>query len=222
MDRLAITLLIFSCFVTNAFGQLKLTGKVIDINNAPIELATIKLEGLGRIAMSNDSGYFHMNLPGSMKKGDLLVADVSKEGYKNVVRRINISDSLIVITLDDNSPAKAIKPVVHTTKFDTTFYHNRAFAVQQTDTAAPRKIEDVDYKKLFYSLPSDKNESIRIECIKNDPEAFRFATSIHDFLVLNSYKHVSDVSVVDFSQPVIGQLINRDASGVKIIIGHKP
>jgi hypothetical protein len=222
MNRLAITLLIFSCFVTNAFGQLKLTGKVTDINNAPIELATIKLEGLGRIAMSNDSGYFHMNLPGSMKKGDLLVADVSKEGYKNAVRSINISDTLVVIILDDNSPAKAIKPVVHTVKFDTTFYHNKSFAVQQVDTVAPRKLNADNLKAVFYSLSSDKSKRICIECVKDDAEALRFATSLHDTLVLSGYTNVSDVAMVDFPQPVIGQFINRDASGVKITIGHKP
>jgi hypothetical protein len=221
MKQLSIILLFF-VFATKAFGQLKLTGKVTDSHNAPIELATIKLEGLGRIAMSNDSGYFHMNLPGSTKKGDVLVTDVSKEGYKSAVKHITISDSTVLIILDDNSPAKAIKPIVHVAKFDTTFFHNKSFAVQQADTVWQRKLNEESLRSLFYSLPPDKSKRISIECIKNDVEALRFATSLHDTLALSGYTNVSDVAMVDFPQPIIGQFINRDASGVKITIGHKP
>lgn len=222
MTRFALFLLLLPFLTATASGQLKLKGKIIDSHNAPIELATIKLEGLGRISMSNDSGYFHMSLPGSMKKGDALVIAVAKEGYKDVVRHAVISDSLVLIILEDNSPTQAVRPVVRAAKFDTTFFHNRSFSVQQTDTVAPRKLTVESLRSVFYSLPSDKSKNIRIECVKNDVEALRFATSLHDTLVLSGYKNVSDVSMVDFQQPIKGQFINRDSSGTKITIGHKP
>lgn len=222
MPRFALILFVFTSFVTVSSAQLSLKGKVMGDGNTPVELATVKLEGLNRIAMTNDSGYFHMHLPAGTKKGDGLAVGVSKDGYKAVLKNITVSDSLVLIILNDNSPAKAIRPVAHAVNPDTSYFQNQALIIRQADTASARELTKENLSFLFFSLSTDKSKRISIECVKDDAEALRFATLIHDVLVQSGYANVPDVSMVAFSHPVKGQFINRDASGVKITIGHKP
>ncbi len=163
-----------------------------------------------------------MHLPAAIKKGDRLQFRISKEGYKDSSKQTIFSDAPIVLILGSNAVAEVVKPAVHSFKLDTGLFQNKAFAVQIIDTAGARKLDKDNLRTIFYSLSSDKSKHVSIECIKDDPEALRFATSIHDTLIVSGYKNVSDVSVVAFPKPILGQFINRDASGVKITIGHKP
>lgn len=55
-----------------------------------------------------------------------------------------------------------------------------------------------------------------------DSEAFRFANQINDFLKAQGYLNVEGVSQAMYSKPMIGQYLNRDNKGIKIIIGSKP
>jgi hypothetical protein len=52
-----------------------------------------------------------------------------------------------------------------------------------------------------------------------DAESFQFANQINDFLKSQGFTKVDGVSQSVFTKPVVGQFMNRDSSGVKILIG---
>ena len=223
MSRIAIISILCVLFSLKTIAQLKLQGKVLDAHNMPVELATVKLETLNRISMTNDSGAFIFHLPSTVKNGDRLTLIISKDGYKATKQQVIISGSPLTIILDDSAVTKTAQIAPKRKVMDTGFFQNKAFTVQHIDTAHRRQLANKDdISSLYYLLPADKTKRITIICIKDDDEALHFATAIHDLLILNGYKNVGDISVSQFTHPATGQVIDSDATGVKIIIGHKP
>ena len=87
--------------------------------------------------------------------------------------------------------------------------------------AAPRKL-DFSIQNQLLSFLQNKNEKITITSILGDPESFQFANQINDLLKAQGFTKVDGVGQAVFIKPVIGQFIDRDTSGVKILIGSKP
>jgi hypothetical protein len=54
-----------------------------------------------------------------------------------------------------------------------------------------------------------------------DTEAFEFANAVTDFLKAQGYKRVDGGNQSMYNKPVVGQIIQRDSTGVKIIIGAR-
>lgn len=86
--------------------------------------------------------------------------------------------------------------------------------------AVPRNLDDKTQNQLLGILKK-KNEPIDISSVMGDSEAFKYANQINDFLKSQGYTKVEGVSQSVFSKPVIGQFINKDSIGFKIVIGTK-
>lgn len=86
--------------------------------------------------------------------------------------------------------------------------------------AVPRKI-DLTLTNQLLVFAQNKDESIDITSVMGDQEAYQFATEIKNFLLSQGYKKVDGVNQALFNQPVIGQFLNRENSGIKILIGSK-
>ena len=78
---------------------------------------------------------------------------------------------------------------------------------------------DLTLTNQLLNFIQDKNSNIDVTSVLGDPEAFQFATSIKNFLTTQGYKNVNGVNQALFSQPVVGQFLNSDSSGIKILIG---
>jgi hypothetical protein len=208
-----------------SYGQTKITGSVSDLNDQPVELAIVKLKELNRIAMTNDSGIFHMTLPANIqnKNSDKLTVLVSKEGYKDAIKQLNVSERFIAIKLVSAKATDTIKnaPLFKHGPAVNMDYLQNAIAVKQNKWTSTRKLDEDNAKDIMMYLP-DKNEAIGIVCIAGDQEALTFAEQIRNFLTLNGYKKVGEVIRAAIAGPVTGQFLNRDKSGVTITIGHKP
>lgn len=87
--------------------------------------------------------------------------------------------------------------------------------------AIPRNLDENLKNQLLENL-KNKSEKIDIASVMGDSEAFRFANQINDFLKNQGYLNVEGVSQAVYSKPMIGQYLNRDTKGIKIIIGSKP
>jgi len=204
-----------------SYGQTKIMGLVSDVNNNPIELATVKLKELNRIAMTNDSGIFRMTLPANLKKDGEIAVLVTKEGYRDAVKQVSISDQSIVVKLISLTVADSVKTMAKQLPSATIDYLQNAIAIKQSKGASARKIDQDNAKDIIMYL-ADKNEPINIACIGGDQEASGFAEQIRDFLTLNGYKKVDEVTQATFARSITGQFLNRDKTGVTITIGHKP
>jgi hypothetical protein len=86
--------------------------------------------------------------------------------------------------------------------------------------AIPRNLDDKTQNELL-TIIKKKDEPIDISSVMGDAEAFRYANQINDFLKTQGYSKVDGVSQAIFSKPIIGQFIEKDSIGVKIIIGAK-
>lgn len=82
----------------------------------------------------------------------------------------------------------------------------------------PRNL-DVNTERQLLSFLNSKNERIDINSVMGDAESFQFANQINDFLKSQGFTKVDGVSQSVFTKPVVGQFMNRDSSGVKILIG---
>lgn len=87
--------------------------------------------------------------------------------------------------------------------------------------AVPRKL-DINVQNQLLGALQNKSEAIEITSIMGDSESFDFATQISDFLKANGYTKVDGVNQSVFTKPVIGQYLDRDSNGVRILIGAKP
>ena len=86
--------------------------------------------------------------------------------------------------------------------------------------AIPRNLDDKTQNQLLAILKK-KDEPIDISSVMGDAEAFKYANQINDFLKTHGYTKVEGVSQSVFSKPVIGQFIDKDSIGIKIVIGAK-
>lgn len=86
--------------------------------------------------------------------------------------------------------------------------------------AIPRNL-DYETQNQLLTIIKKKDEPIDISSVMGDAEAFRYANQINDFLKTQGYSKVDGVSQAIFSKPIIGQFIEKDSVGVKIIIGAK-
>ena len=86
--------------------------------------------------------------------------------------------------------------------------------------AVPRNL-DYETQNQLLTIIKKKDEPIDISSVMGDAEAFRYANQINDFLKTQGYSKVDGVSQAIFSKPIIGQFIEKDSVGVKIIIGAK-
>lgn len=84
--------------------------------------------------------------------------------------------------------------------------------------SVPRTL-DINIQRQLLSFLNSKEESIVIDCIMGDSESFLYANQINDFLKSKGYNKVDGVNQSAFTKPVIGQFMDRDTSGVKILIG---
>jgi len=82
----------------------------------------------------------------------------------------------------------------------------------------PRNL-DLNTQRQLLSFLNSKNERIDINSVMGDAESFQFANQINDFLKAQGFTKVDGVSQSVFTKPVVGQFMNRDSSGVKILIG---
>ena len=78
---------------------------------------------------------------------------------------------------------------------------------------------DINTKRQLLSFLNSKDERIDINSVMGDGESFQFANQINDFLKSQGFTKVDGVAQSVFMKPVIGQFMNRDSSGVKILIG---
>jgi hypothetical protein len=239
MNRL-LTFLILLISV-HGFGQIKLTGQIVDLKNNPIPNANISVVGLTASGVTDESGVFFATLPTSVKKGDIITIRVSKEGYNTISKHIAATYLSIPIKLskDLHSKKKAFVPSssladskanTQSTGYSTlssqpttvtSYFQSGGITANQVNIVPlSRHLDEVSSNRLINSLP-DKNEKINITCIWGDSEAFQFATQISDFLKANGYKRIDGVDQVAFTRPVIGQYIDRDTAGVKILIGAR-
>lgn len=233
--------LVFTLLFTqvNTFSQqITLTGQILNSNNVPIALASINIVGNNLNDTSDDLGLFHIALPSIIKKGDIIVLRVAKEGYNTVTKKIPVSFLSIPIKLIKNKknggkphpltenkkfpmpslqqPTTVVPPVNVTSLFQS----GGITANQVTIAPLARKIDDNNSLQLINNLP-DKNEKINVTSVMGDSEAFQFANEVLDFLKAKGYKKVDGVNQAMFTRPVVGQSINRDTSGIKIIIGAR-
>ncbi len=82
----------------------------------------------------------------------------------------------------------------------------------------PRNL-DINTQGQLLSFLNSKDERIDINSIMGDAESFQFANQINDFLKSQGFTNVDGVNQSVFTKPVIGQFMNRDSSGVHILIG---
>jgi hypothetical protein len=82
----------------------------------------------------------------------------------------------------------------------------------------PRNL-DMNTQRQLLSFLNSKEERIDINSVMGDAESFHFANQINDFLKSQRFTKVDGVSQSVFTKPVVGQFMNRDSSGVKILIG---
>ncbi|TRX01200.1 hypothetical protein [Flavobacterium gawalongense] len=86
--------------------------------------------------------------------------------------------------------------------------------------AVPRNLDEKTQNQLLGILKK-KNELIGISSVMGDSEAFKYANQINDFLKSQGYTKVEGVSQSVFNKPIMGQFINKDSIGFKIVIGTK-
>ncbi|HTD98465.1 MAG TPA: carboxypeptidase-like regulatory domain-containing protein [Mucilaginibacter sp.] len=223
--------------VARCYGQIKITGQVIDAQNKPIPLATISLIGINTDATTDDSGVFFLILPNNIKKGDPITLRVSKAGYKittkhtpasylsisiKLIKNLNlISKTSLADKLNDNPKSVTSNQVENQPTNVTSYFQSGGITAGQVIIAPPnRKLDENNSAQLLNSLP-DKNEKINVTSVWGDSEAFGFATVISDFLKSKGYKKIDGVDQSMFTRPVVGQIIQRDSTGVKIIIGAR-
>jgi hypothetical protein len=87
--------------------------------------------------------------------------------------------------------------------------------------AVPRKF-DLETGNRLLNLLKNKNEKIEVSSVMGDSESFSLANNIFDFLKSNGFKNIDGVNQSAFSRPVFGQYLDRDSTGVKILIGSNP
>ena len=87
--------------------------------------------------------------------------------------------------------------------------------------SVPRNL-DINNQSQLLSFLNSKDEMIDINSIMGDAESFKFANQINDFLKSQGFKKVHGVNQSVFDKPVVGQFMDRDKSGVKILIGSNP
>jgi hypothetical protein len=80
--------------------------------------------------------------------------------------------------------------------------------------AQPRDLTPKLMRQLLEALP-DKEGDVTVTCILGDGEAFRFATSIKDYLVGQGYT-VNGVNQAVFSGPLEGQTIDPEKRTIRI------
>ena len=87
-------------------NQKTVTGKVLDTDNKPIAYATIMLKGTKHGTVSDSSGNFSINI--NTEESITLVA--SFVGFETIEKRMNISDSNIIMKMQ--SASASLKEVV--------------------------------------------------------------------------------------------------------------
>lgn len=243
MNKLiAISLLFISL---QSFGQLKLTGQVLDFENNPLASVSIGIVGVNASSITDDTGVFFVTLPPSIKKGDIITLRVFKEGYKTINKYITVTPLSIQIKLTrdthlrkatshDNitsssvSSQASIRPNVTTQTQNqpvsvTSNFQSGGITANQVYLGRPARTLDLIAKNQLLDLLTDKNARITIICILNDKEAYDFANQVKDFLRSQSYSDVGDVSSAMIFPSDGGilppQKVNIYKNGASITIG---
>lgn len=228
-------LLVFASL--SSYGQLRITGQVIDNHYKPVSLATVDLIGAAKSATTDDSGVFFLTLPEIIKKGDLITLRTSKPGYKINTKHVVVSSLSIPIKLFFKSPTYSIKLskaqqdklVPNETKgpFETQPINvtsiNQSGGITASQVIITPQIRKLDERisNQLLNILTNSDENIEINTVFGDSEAFQFATQVLDFLKIKGYKNATGVNQSVFSAPVFGQHISRDSLGVHIIIGSR-
>ncbi len=233
-----ILFIILFLTMMKGYGQIRITGQVIDSHNRPISLALVDLVGMNISSTSDDSGVFFINLTGKTKLGEVITLRVSKPEYKVTTLHTTVSYLSIPIKLIKSIKTKSQKQVIPSlTKpvdnqiksyivenqplnVTSNFQSGGITAGQIIITPPARKLNENNTAQILLNLP-DKNEKIDITSLLGDSEAFQFAMQISNLLKTNGYKNVDGVNQAIFNSPVTGQSLFRDSLGVKIIIGSR-
>lgn len=182
------------------------------MNNYSIKLPMVSIEPNKSLPISNNS------IVDSTKIRNVNTVDTSSYFRKNSIAdpKIRIGNKHLIKNQPKKSDLKT--EVVNVTSNGQS---GGITANQVNIGAVPRVLSTMDQTDLLLFL-KDKTERINITAIMGDPESFQFAQQINDFLKYKGYKQIHGVDQAVYTKPVIGQFINRDSIGVKILIGSKP
>lgn len=234
---LTILILVIS---SHGFGQIKLTGQIVDVRNNPLPNASINVVGLTASAVSDESGVFFATLPISIKKGDIITLRVSKDGYNTISKHIaatflsipiklskelhprkKIITSNAIPTNSNSAQSKSYSEPPSQSTAVTSYFQSGGITAGQVNIAPlARHLDDATIGQL-QSFMTDKNEKIVVTSVMGDSEAFQYANEISKFLKSNGYAKVDGVNQAIYSEPIQGQYINRDTLGVHILIGAR-
>lgn len=83
-----------------------------------------------------------------------------------------------------------------------------------------RQMDDANGQQIKQHIPT--SAKVKVTSVMGDGEAFNFATQIKQWLESNGYSNVDGVNQAIYSQPVMGQGIERKSeSEFEIIIGTR-
>ncbi len=101
--------------------------------------------------------------------------------------------------------------------------HNQqgGITANQVNIGLPPRLLTLSLQNQLLSYLQSKTEPIDITSIMGDSESFKFANEINSFLKSQGYISVGSVAQSVFNKPMVGQFIDRDSSGVKIVIGSQ-
>lgn len=96
---------------------------------------------------------------------------------------------------------------------------NGGITANQVNIGSIPRTLDVNTQRQLLSFLNSKDEKIDINSVMGDVESFQFANQINDFLKSKGFTKVDGNRQSVFTKPINGQFMNRDSSGVKILIG---
>jgi hypothetical protein len=99
--------------------------------------------------------------------------------------------------------------------------HNQSGGItaNQVNIGLIPRVLDINIQRQLLSFLNSKDEKIEINSVMGDAESFQFANQINNFLKSQGFKKIDGVSQSIFNKPVVGQFMDRDSFGVKILIG---
>jgi len=241
MIKIRTLLILLLSFPIIAYCQkITITGQITDIHNEPISLATVDIVGKNASNTSDDYGVFHITMPSNVKRGDVIVVRVSKQGFKTLTKQVSVSSLSMPIHLVKIKnfvvpKAKALSDAENVLNKSTgnnppgqppvsvqSFFQSGGITANQVNMAPlPRQLDELINKQLLDFL-TNKNEMINITSVMGDADAFQYAKQIAEFLKANGYTKIDGVNQGVFNEPIKGQFMKRDTTGVKIVIGATP
>ncbi len=228
-----------------SYGQIKITGQVVDAQNKPIALATINLAGKNIDATTDDSGVFFLTLPDNIKSGDPITLRVSKSGYKITTKNTPVSYLSISIKLNrDLSPnnktstalsqSNGLSKPITTTQIDnqpsnvTSYFQSGGITAQTVNINQEKQLNEADKKYLMQFIENIKakfnfNPTCFTISMVNNSNGNKIAAQIESTLKANGYTMKGNTYGYEMrSPPVKGVEINKSSEGdcLEILVGE--